>query len=533
MSLSAKVARALEQVKMVSFPMSSHIPRLCHSDEIQGLYILYGAAYYTEEEMVKIDGLIHKGQYVITRGPQSNLLEEELMSFDDANEKTGFHFHDQSFETIKEGTATVTETSIPSTASSEPAESTDYPPETPPNGTSAEASSDDEAALAKSSPLFEFAEIAPAPTVEAKIPNREPKEIPVAGGLALGYTKAQLDEVRAFNAGLTRAGQKSRLKYEKVDETTYSDSASHESIKEEQYPSPTPTEHETRIQSWASEVNSSKPEIASPAPTQSWSKPPAPPEANSVLAEKFVKAHGRNPNDLNDTVQPNNPQFRPIVNQPSSRVSNTTSKTAKSAGKTVPGSNSLVKHNGNPALNVAPGTILIAQNSAPKASHIHMDVLVNDKIKVLKHVSGITHVGENLRTKERGQFTEIIFKPSSAGAVTRNALEQQRILGAQRGHSKGASSSTVVSNGLDKVEGMNAREWDDVSDISRSRTTAPINKAFGGLGASRFAVLSDNTKSFSSGEKEVVQGVTKEEMSRLFDEKVFPLCVRIHRLLLT
>jgi hypothetical protein len=45
--------------------------------------MLYGAAYFTEDEWIKIDGLIHKGQYVFTRGPQNNLLEEgELISFE-------------------------------------------------------------------------------------------------------------------------------------------------------------------------------------------------------------------------------------------------------------------------------------------------------------------------------------------------------------------------------------------------------------------------------------------------------------------
>jgi hypothetical protein len=41
-------------------------------------------------------------------------------------------------------------------------------------------------------------------------PTRSTPQIPAAGGLAWGYTQAQLDEVKAFNPGLTKAGKKSR-----------------------------------------------------------------------------------------------------------------------------------------------------------------------------------------------------------------------------------------------------------------------------------------------------------------------------------
>ena len=88
--------------------------------------MLYGAAYFTEDEWIKIDGLIHKGQYVFTRGPQNNILEEELMSFDDSIEEKA-HVNvqvqaNESFDTIKADTMTITERQLPSPTSSEPAE---------------------------------------------------------------------------------------------------------------------------------------------------------------------------------------------------------------------------------------------------------------------------------------------------------------------------------------------------------------------------------------------------------------------------
>ena len=109
--------------------------------------MLYGAASFTEDEWIKIVGLIHKGQYVFTRGQQDNILEEELISFESSiEEKAQFNVQihaNETSDTIKAGQVEIKERPIPLPTSSEPADSTDCPPETP-NGTSIEASSDDE-----------------------------------------------------------------------------------------------------------------------------------------------------------------------------------------------------------------------------------------------------------------------------------------------------------------------------------------------------------------------------------------------------
>jgi hypothetical protein len=89
--------------------------------------MLYGAAYFTEDEWIKIDVLIHKGQYVFTRGPQDNILEEALISFEGSIvEKAQFNAQihaNSSFDTIKAGHVEIKERPIPSPTSSEPADS--------------------------------------------------------------------------------------------------------------------------------------------------------------------------------------------------------------------------------------------------------------------------------------------------------------------------------------------------------------------------------------------------------------------------
>lgn len=524
----------------------------------QGLYMLYGADYFTEEEWIKIDGLVHKGQYVFTRGPPNNLLEEPLMTFEDsAEDKPTLNVQIDSidsFETTKKENVVGFEQQIPS-PSSEHANSTDGHAETP-NETSAEASSDEEHTQptqqpTETAPMFDFSETTPPTESEPEdlIPKREPVNIPSNGGLALGYTQAQLDEIKAFNAGLTKAGKKGRPKYSAVEESypspTWSqpeEALSEMTQEQTAYPSPTPTEHDTRITSWAEEVNAQEgsTEIVAPIPTAPRKLQGNTTPASTEAVEQFVKAHGRKPKSINDVYQPNNPQFRP--KRPDSRASNATTKTAKTT-KTVAKPVAALpppKETGPvlPRLNKPSGTILIAQSSATKTSKIRIDVRSGDKIRVLKHVSGSIFDGQNLRTNLRGQFPESIFKKAQ-GVKTDNALiEQQRMLAAQAqqkqdawGHTRVTSVPSVISNGLDRVEGVNAAEWDDVPIVSKPRTTAPTptptRAPAGGLAASRFAVLADlesksQTSAGGSEQQDIMQGMSRDEIGKIVDEKVHP-----------
>ncbi|KAH7317789.1 hypothetical protein BKA65DRAFT_515191 [Rhexocercosporidium sp. MPI-PUGE-AT-0058] len=476
--------------------------------------MLYGAAYFTEDEWIRIDGLIHKGQYVFTSGPsnplEGNFLEEELMSFDDANDKRDLTLQmntNQSFSTVKADAFVVTESQIDSPTESDRADSTAEPAETS-NDTSIEASSDDEvlAKVPEADPaMFDFSqwdppaeptelskpiESSPEPAntevptndetnlVEAaEIPKREPVEIPTAGGLAL-YTQAQLDEVKAFNQNLTKAGKKSK----RTRGTSPSESAP---PSETTTYAPTPSEHDNRIQSWASEVDAQEPLPRAPSPS-----PTIP-----MIANDFVKAHGRPPKSLNDLVQPNNPEFRTVDRRLLSRNITTVKKT-KSSG---------------PQVKVAPGTILIAQSNQVKRSTIELEILAGDRVRMLKHVSGIVHQAENVRTGIRGQLSENVFKKSPDAMKIDPLIEQQRTI-LQRNSS---ISSTV--GGLDAMERRNAAEWDEVPVTNRHKpVTAAKPKPLGGLGASRFAVL-DETKSVVSSASEDM--VSREEVAKMVDEK--------------
>jgi len=105
-----------------------------------GLYMLYGADYFTNEEWFKIDLLLHKGKYVLTQGPpQARSCEEELIDF---GEKMEPKIHVNTTKSVEPFGKDLSEQQIPSPTSSEGPDSQD---ETP-NVTSVEPSSDEETA---------------------------------------------------------------------------------------------------------------------------------------------------------------------------------------------------------------------------------------------------------------------------------------------------------------------------------------------------------------------------------------------------
>lgn len=152
---------------------------------------------------------------------------------------------------------------------------------------------------------------------------------------------------------------------------------------------------------------------------------------------------------------------------------------------------------------------------------------VQDTIKIIKHVSGIMHYGLNQKTNQTGQFPESIFTlPPEVRSKQEALLEQQRALATAKQTNQVAlrnnGPSVSTSTGLDRLEGMNAAEWEDMSVVSRraSRTPAPVKQSVGGMSASRYAVLADDDEPPAKKEEENPSGISKEEISRLFDEKV-------------
>jgi hypothetical protein len=509
--------------------------------------MLYGADYFTEEELIKIDGLIHKGKYVFTSGPPSNILEEPLMTFEESKEETESQGQVQPVELLKEtkvNNVVVTEEQV-SSPSSEQADSIESRTRSP-NETSAETSDEDSGlppppSTKEETPMFDFSEAAtpaagiltadtsaadiPAAGTQAKVePQLEPRPR-TENGLPPGTTQEQLDEIRAFNATLTKAGKKSRPKYkpEPVEEEeeyppVWGEDFAEPPVDEQSYPSPAPNEREARISSWAKEVSvgPQSPPLQAPTPSRA---PPAAPIVE-VLAEQFIRAHGRPPKVLNDFYQPNNPEHNPKCSD--SRASLRTSKTSKSvksvAKSVVEQASSTSNGNSPPSkLSIEPGKIYTAQSSVSKKG-IRFEVRSGDHIKVIKYVSGIMYIGVNLRSKEHGQFPETIFKRTAGATKGDSLIEQQRSLAKARAVAQMAAAPT--KHGLDEVENVNAAEWDEES-IIRPRTTAPVAPSNssraalgGGLAASRFSVLADSeTQSLNS---DAQQREFTPEMAREF-----------------
>jgi hypothetical protein len=481
--------------------------------------MLYGANYFTDEEWIKIDGLVHKGKYVFTQGPPSNILEEPLMTFEETNEeeKDVVQLPEiDAFDPTKLNSIIVTEEEA-SSPSSEQANSTSSPfPAESPDETPLETSDEDSyvqrpsitepAAVPRTSDTTTSAPLPPA----GISPRSE-----TSNGLPPGCTQEQLDEVRAFNATLTKAGNKTRPKYAPVEEyppEEWIEDFPEQSREEQFYPSPAPTEQEARINTWADgvaqEPNSTQaPHVESPTPRRAArSKTPT----VELLAEQFIKAHGRQPKSLNDFYQPNNPNHHP--RRPESRASMTTGKTTKSIKSTAQSVVSqLINGNPTPQVGIVLGKVYTAQSSAPQKG-IRIEIRAGDPIRIVKFVSGVMYIGENLRSKERGQFPEMIFKRASSVLHQQNATAKE--------------AGATFQRGLDQVENVNAAEWDDVP-IKRAQSVASVARPYmgGGLAASRFSVLADRESASqnSQAQRRDIPADMAGQIGQMVNDKVYLL----------
>lgn len=245
---------------------------------------------------------------------------------------------------------------------------------------------------------------------------------------------------------------------------------------------PTAAEQDARITSWADEVNEVEPvpEI-SPSRSPSVPAPVVAPGPSPAVVEQFVKSHGRQP-VLNDIYQPNNPEWK---GRPASALADTRSSSSKTRAQQ--------KSRGKPNFHGAVGAVYLARSAFQKTNSMTLEVLPGDQIQYIKHVSGITHRGANLRTKLQGHFPETVFEPSPD-----DIAEQQRT--AMYGRGRGRTNS-FASNALDKVEAMNAAEWDRESVSSRPTTAGgpppSAGRGLGGLAGSRFANLAESESSRS------------------------------------
>lgn len=89
MELSGIAKRAMElveRVRSLQSPIFTIYPYSPLISQLQNLSILYGAHYFTEEEWIKFDSLLHKGRYVLSDGPASNILDAPLMTFEESKD---------------------------------------------------------------------------------------------------------------------------------------------------------------------------------------------------------------------------------------------------------------------------------------------------------------------------------------------------------------------------------------------------------------------------------------------------------------
>jgi hypothetical protein len=170
-------------------------------------------------------------------------------------------------------------------------------------------------------------------------------------------------------------------------------------------------------------------------------------------------------------------------------------------------------------LELTPGTILVAQTSFTKKAKVQVGVSSGDTIKVIKKVSGIMYLGENLTTKQIGQLPSSVFEKSKHALKKISPIERQRVIAELKALALLKNlclSSSCVGNELDKVEGMNAAEWDK-DDASVS--TAPVSLSRHEQVGREESVLAnwDNQSQCSEPDE---QEVMRAMISKMLDEKV-------------
>lgn len=477
---------------------------------------------------------------MLTNGPpiasQRNILEQQfepLMVFEDSKEPIVSVLQIADPKTItKEGieTAVVQEEQVSGPDSSD-GDFVASHTETP-NETSAESSSDEENPAQSSEQQEDTSQITtPLSAVALETPKN---------GLLAGYTQEQLDEVKAFNATLSKKGnrQKSRQSYTPMEEEAEPSGWVEEvteTAREYQFSSPASTEREDRISCWASEVDAA--ETRSNASLN---------PAKTTLAERFANEHGRRPKSSNSSYQANNSQHSlgSSSKRPKSRASTksirTIQRSTTPATPIIPEQFPIASNKSvSKRLRLEVGSIYEAKESQSKTSKIVLEVKLGELITVLSHVSGLLYYGRNMTTKEQGHFSMTIVMSSekdkpvpfqkSAGhkvAGQKLAMEQAAAWDVKLRTSEDLAATRMA---LDQVENTNAAAWDEVP-VRRSTRPAQNTAAViapramrtnAGLASSRFSVLESlGNDGTSEHRPENFTPAMQAEFGKLVDKKV-------------
>lgn len=449
--------------------------------------MLYMVDYFTEDEWMKIDVCIHKGQYVFTKGPPKHILDLDMSDEGQSSEAATSLLLDhvdrpqsaerqekeeesapvesaeETNDAVDSGTGSILDLSSPPSSAEEPTEA---------------PTSDGIVSWVVKAEKEEESPFDLAP--EMSQPPKPVEAPPAARGPV--YTQEQLEAAKAMNRSFTKAPEPGSGRAKKVvsnhkDNYRDNESLPQDAVPEtEEYLSSNTPEDNRRINQWATEAESA---------SQQWSQPTDPQER---LVAEFILRTGKVPKTVNDIYQPNNHKFIPLTARPASRTTSTKSiesmKFAKSLASVV---GRMQPKRGNSMTNFKPGVVLIAQVDVTNPpGKVSMVVKAGDSIKLVKHVSGIHHLGKNLTSGACGQVSEDIFSRPTAllQRVDKSSSEPE--------------TASVVN--LDHFERENAAQWDEVPVPKRARAQpAPALKSnFGGLAKSRYAVLEDELPASSS-----------------------------------
>lgn len=415
--------------------------------------MLYGADYFTDAEWVRIDHIIHKGNYVFTSGPSTHMLDEPLMSFGEPKQENPLpieNCENKEKDTIiimGEKQTEPTSSNMMDTSNSE---------SDPATFLSADNSADGK------TPPFPSRITTPALS--------EPAKRPV---LPTGYTQEQLEESKAFRSDVKIKANH----YSKPQSSSWDTNA----IDQADLESPLPTE--ALVSSWASgvheagDVASLQNSTSTLALQDGTSKTPRPSSISStrtplieIYYKQFLDKYGRAPSSLGDYWQPNNPEYKgpnpPTTPKYARSVTSTASVPRKkilSSGTSgfQPHSKSL---NGSQSEQIVIGAMYIATHTQIKTSKIQLEANVGDCLQVMNLVSGITYVCQNIQTGERGQFKATMLRLLDTPA---NQVAGKGWVG-ERAHAR----NNVPS--IDMIETLNAAEWDE-DPASRTKTPSGWN----------------------------------------------------------
>ena len=259
-----------------------------------------------------------------------------------------------------------------------------------------------------------------SPSPSKTMPTEERNQL--SGGLPLGYTQAQLDEVKAFNEWMKNS--KGRSSWHKSSEHARS------GVSESQFA----TEKDSWTHSWRENVATQKRTLSPSVPPRR----PSPnnstitPEEMSYLAAAFKVRNGRSHKALTDIWQPKNPTFW-------------TNK-------------ALAELRSNPPI----GTLLVAQKNVTPNGQNRLELHIGDQIEVIRQDKS-SPIGKNLRTGKPG-YVNLDNCRRNGALMLASVVSAPPKLRASNIKPPSAHPLPAAIARMDSAERRNARAWEEEDD---------------------------------------------------------------------